>query len=193
MAPEGGGPNFFLLKSEPHEFCIRDLEKCGAEGEEWDGVRNFQARNILRTMKVGDRAFFYHSNCKEPAIVGKVRVVREVQPDKTALDPKHPRYDPKSTADKCRWDSVLVKLDRIYPVPVTLRELKELAKNCDEKVIGGMSLFKNSRLSVQSVSREQWEAIEALAMSREGKICRDGNNESPAAEPKAKKKHKTAS
>ena len=89
---------FYLLKSEPAEFSIQDLEKNVVQ--EWDGVRNFQARNNMRTMRIGDRAFFYHSNCRNAGIVGTVLVTREAQPDATAYkDPNHAGYDPKSTAD----------------------------------------------------------------------------------------------
>jgi predicted RNA-binding protein with PUA-like domain len=153
-------PSYFLLKSEPDEFSIEDLRDCPNSEHEWDGVRNYQARNIMRTMKAGDRAFYYHSSCKVPAIVGKVVIIRKAEPDQTALDPKHQGYDPKSTEDNCRWDAVLVQFDTISPVSVTLKDLKALSKTDD--VIGGMSLFKNSRLSVQEVTKEQWEAIEKL-------------------------------
>ena len=149
----------FLLKSEPSAFSIQDLEKAGEE--EWDGVRNFQARNILRTMKGGDKAFFYHSNCKQAGIVGTVRITREAQPDVTAYqDANHPGYDSKSTADNCRWDAVRVRLDTIYPVTVTLKEIKAQAKH--NHVLSQMTLLKNSRLSVQKLSREEWAAVEDL-------------------------------
>ena len=158
-------PSYFLLKSEPDEFSIEDLRDCPNSEQEWDGVRNYQARNIMRTMKAGDCAFYYHSSCKVPAIVGEVVITRKAEPDQTALDPKHQGYDPKSTEDNCRWDAVLVQLDTIYPVSVTLKGLKALAKTDD--VIGGMSLFKNSRLSVQEVTKEQWEAVEKLVKEKQ--------------------------
>lgn len=115
-------------------------------------------------MKTGDCAFYYHSSCKVPAIVGKAVITRKAEPDQTALDPQHQGFDRKSTEENCRWDAVLVQLDTIYPASVTLKELKALAKTDD--VIGGMSLFKNSRLSVQEVTKEQWEAIEKLVKEK---------------------------
>jgi predicted RNA-binding protein with PUA-like domain len=116
-------PNYFLLKSEPSEFSIQDLEECGEE--EWDGVRNYQARNKLRAMKVGDLAYFYHSSCSVPGIVGTMRIVREVAPDETALDPNHNGYDPKSTPAICRWDAVRLRFETKFHEPVTLRQLKK--------------------------------------------------------------------
>jgi predicted RNA-binding protein with PUA-like domain len=150
---------YYLLKSEPSEFSIQDLEKCVVE--EWDGVRNFQARNIMRTMQKGDRAFFYQSSCKNAGIVGTVVVTREAQPDVTAYqDPNHPGYDPKSTADNCRWDSVEIKFDEVFPVTVTLKELKARAKTNES--IAQMTLLKNSRLSVHQLTAAEWSAVEEL-------------------------------
>ena len=151
------GKNYFLLKSEPEEFSIQDLSTTKGSMEEWSGVRNFAARNILREMKVGDEAFFYHSSCKVPGIVGTVRIVREAQPDETALDPKHSGYDPKSTKENCRWDSVKVRLEAIYPEIVTLKELK--AQASVNPVIADMTILKRGRLSVTRVKSEEWEAV----------------------------------
>lgn len=150
---------FYLLKSEPAEFSIQDLEKNVVQ--EWDGVRNFQARNNMRTMRIGDRAFFYHSNCRNAGIVGTVLVTREAQPDATAYkDPNHAGYDPKSTADNCRWDSVEIKFDTVFPVTVTLKELKAQAKR--DEVLAQMTLLKNGRLSVHRVTAGEWSAVEEL-------------------------------
>jgi predicted RNA-binding protein with PUA-like domain len=157
--------NYFLIKSEPHEFSIFDLRDCPDSSDEWDGVRNYQARNILRKMKKGDLAFFYHSNCKEPAIVGQAVVAREAAPDQTALDPKSKYFDPKSTPDNCRWDAVRFQLDCIYKENITLKELKALKESDD--IIAGMSLFKNSRLSVQEISENQWTRIKGLLKIKE--------------------------
>lgn len=151
------GKNYFLLKSEPEEFSIQDLSSAKGSMEEWSGVRNFAARNILREMKVGDEAFFYHSSCKVPGIVGTVRIVREVQPDETALDPKHSGYDPKSKKENCRWDSVKVRLEAIYPEIVTLKELK--AQASVNPLIADMTILKRGRLSVTRVKPEEWEAV----------------------------------
>ena len=88
---------YWLIKSEPDEFSIDDLRSCPRGTDHWDGVRNYQARNFMRDdMKKGDEVFFYHSNCKEPGIVGLARVVRESYPDHTAFDPDDPHYDPVS-------------------------------------------------------------------------------------------------
>mmetsp|Transcript_94697 Transcript_94697/g.273815 ORF Transcript_94697/g.273815 Transcript_94697/m.273815 type:complete len:196 (-) Transcript_94697:451-1038(-) len=169
--------NYFLLKSEPDEFSIQDLQKC--EEEEWDGVRNFQARNKIRLMKVGDLAFFYHSSCKVPAIVGTMKIVREAAPDETALDPKHSGYDPKSTPDNCRWDAVRVRIQYIFDHPVTLKQLKERAST--DEVIADMSLLRQSRLSVHEVTTKQWDKVMELSATNE----EDGDS-SPEAESKAK-------
>lgn len=152
--------SYFLLKSEPDEFSIHQL--CSAQGslEEWTGVRNFEARNILRDMKVGDRAFFYHSSCKVPGIVGTVTIAREAQPDETALDPKNSGYDAKSTKELNRWDAVKVRLETIYPEIVTLKELK--AQATVDPVIADMTVLKRSRLSVTRVKPEEWQAVGTL-------------------------------
>lgn len=147
--------SYYLLKSEPDEFSIQDLEQC--QEQEWDGIRNFQARNTLRSMKKGDLAFFYHSSCKVPGIVGTMRVVREAAPDVTALDPNHKGYDPKSTDDNCRWDAVRVRIESIFDTPVTLQNLKKLSET--DEIIGSMSLFRQSRLSVHVITQEQWDRI----------------------------------
>lgn len=157
MSSSNNCTGYYLLKSEPSEFSIYDLEKA----EEWDGVRNYQARNIMRTMKMGDKAFFYHSSCKEVGIVGTCIITREVQPDVTAYqDPKHKGYDPKSTPEHCRWDAVQVRLDTIYPVTLTLKELKAQVKHND--ALANMTLFRNTRLSVHQLTAEEWQAVEDL-------------------------------
>lgn len=161
MSDDEEPTNYFLLKSEPHEFSIQDLERNKGCIEEWTGVRNFEARNILRSMKVGDRAFFYHSSCKATGVVGTVSISRAAQPDVTAYqDPEHDGYDPKSSEENCRWDAVQVRLESVYPVTVLLKELKAQAKVND--VIAGMTLLRKSRLSVSRVALEEWVAVERL-------------------------------
>lgn len=152
-------PRYFLMKSEPDEFSIQDLQAC--QEDEWDGVRNYQARNKMRLMREGDSAFFYHSSCKVPAIVGTMRVVREVAPDATALDPEHKGYDPKSTADNCHWDSVRVQFESMFDKPVTLQKLKEDSKS--DRVIAEMTLLRQRRLSVHQITSEQWEKVMAAS------------------------------
>ena len=104
---------YWLMKSEPDEFGIDHLAACPQQTEPWDGVRNYQARNMMRDeMRVGDRVFFYHSNCKEPGIVGIMEVVKEGYPDHTAFDPEQKYYDPKSDPEKPRWFMVDVRYER---------------------------------------------------------------------------------
>jgi predicted RNA-binding protein with PUA-like domain len=163
----------FLVKSEPSEFSLSDLLACGPEGDEWDGVRNYEARNILKEMQVGDLAFFYHSNCRMPygpGIVGIAQVIRTALPDATAWDPTDKHHDPKCTlpiptdiTDKaCRWVSPRMSFQKEYPVILTLKELKDHAKENPESVIASMDLVRRSRLSVTRVTEEQWAQVEAM-------------------------------
>src|SRR3982750_2754391 len=103
---------YWLMKSEPDEFSIDDLVKAKGQTTPWFGVRNYQARNFMRQMQGGDRAFFYHSSCPEPGIAGIVEVSRLAYPDASQFDPKSPYYDAKSTREAPRWDNVEVKLVR---------------------------------------------------------------------------------
>jgi len=117
--------NYWLMKSEPDVFGIEHLKKCPAKTEPWDGVRNYQARNMMRDdMKKGDLVFFYHSNCKQPGIVGIMKVVREGYPDHTAFDAKEKYFDPKSDPDNPRWYMVDVRYVRMLKRVITLSELK---------------------------------------------------------------------
>lgn len=121
----------------------------------------------MRQMKIGDQCWFYHSSCKTPAIVGLCRIAREAQPDQTALDPQHENYDAKSTTiENCRWDSVLVEFDSIYETPITLKELREQAKQGNQ-VIAGMMLLRQSRLSVMPVTTQEWNAVQDLIQRKE--------------------------
>ena len=132
----------WLFKSEPDVFGWDDLVARGDKGEEWNGVRSFQARNIMREMKIGDRGFFYHSNIGKE-VVGIVEVIAEAHPDSTADDPK--------------WECVDVKAAGPLPAPVTLARIK------DDPRLAGMVLVRNSRLSVQPVTDEEWEIVLELA------------------------------
>ena len=160
---------YFLMKSEPDVFSIDNLQL--KREENWDGVRNFQARNIMRTMKHGDIAYFYHSSCKIPGIVGTMKIVSEKSfPDVTALDPNHDGYDEKSTSlEKCRWDCVRVQYQSTFDEPVTLTELKELATNGNNTIIANMKLLRNSRLSVQDLTQEEYDIIQELAQQKKTK------------------------
>ena len=148
----------WLMKSEPDEFSIDDLAKAPKQSTPWFGVRNYQARNFMRDdMRVGDRAFFYHSSCPEPGIAGIVEVSRAAYPDATQFDPKSPYYDAKSTREAPRWLNVDVKLvrkTRLVTVPM-LRETRGLA--------GMVTLRRGNRLSITPVTAAEWNIIERLA------------------------------
>eukprot|EP00922_Rhytidocystis_sp_ex-Travisia-forbesii_P070839 GHVS01105757.1.p1 GENE.GHVS01105757.1~~GHVS01105757.1.p1 ORF type:complete len:276 (+),score=45.16 GHVS01105757.1:74-901(+) len=157
-------PSFFLIKSEPGsriekgidmKFSIEDLMNSTNSTEHWDGVRNYQARNILCEMKCGDKAFFYHSNCKPPGIVGVVSIVRESYTDHTQFIDKHPHFDPNSPPGRPRWKMVDVKFERKLKRQLTLDELKKHANGR----LCGLPLLSRARLSVQRVSPEHWQTL----------------------------------
>ncbi|MDR9435896.1 MAG: EVE domain-containing protein [Thiohalophilus sp.] len=147
--------NYWLMKSEPDVFGIDDLAAMPRKTDHWDGVRNYQARNMMRDeMKKGDQVFFYHSNCKEPGIVGIAEVVKEGYPDHTAWDPKSKYYDPKSDPENPRWYMVNIKFVREFERTVTLQEMKQ------EKALEGMKLLqRGNRLSVMPVEKKHWQHI----------------------------------
>jgi len=147
---------YWLMKSEPDAFSIDDLERVGTEP--WDGIRNYQARNMIRDqMKPGDRAFFYHSNTKVPGIAGIMDIVSEPKPDPTAFDPDEKYYDPKSDPDKPRWYLVDVRYVRHTRRVIPLTELKA------DPALEEMPLVRRgNRLSVMPVTEEQWEHIVSL-------------------------------
>lgn len=149
---------YWLMKSEPEAYSIHDLAKEPTRTTFWDGVRNYQARNFMRAMKAGDRVLFYHSNADPPAVAGTATVVRTAYPDFTALDPEDKHYDPKATQDNPIWEMVDVKLERIFPRPIPLDELRATPG------LKGMELLRRgSRLSVQPVSKEHFEIVLRLA------------------------------
>ena len=152
---------YWLMKSEPRAFSIQDLQKAPRQTTCWDGVRNYQARNFMRAMAIGDQIFFYHSNADPPAIVGIVEVVREAYPDHTAFDPRDTHYDSKSTPEKPLWDMVDIRLIRVFDTPITLTRLRE-----DFHVKHMELLRKGSRLSVQPVRAEEWRHILTLAAKK---------------------------
>jgi predicted RNA-binding protein with PUA-like domain len=149
---------YWLLKSEPDEFSIDDLAAAKGRTTAWFGVRNYQARNFMRDqMKVGDRAFFYHSSCPEPGIAGTVEVTAQAYPDATQFDRKSPYYDAKATRDAPRWVSVdvtLVDKFRVVPLP-ELRAQPELARM--------RLLQRGNRLSVMPVDPAEWAFVVKLA------------------------------
>lgn len=145
----------WLIKTEPTSFSIDDLEKRPNQTEHWDSVRNYQARNMLRDdMKLNDRAFFYHSNCAEPGIVGVVKIVRESYPDHTAFDPEDHHFDPKSSIENPRWFMVDVQLEKKFHRTISLAEMRTHPKLNDLQL-----LRKGNRLSVMPVNESQWESI----------------------------------
>ena len=152
--------NHWLLKSEPDSFSIDALKAAPKQTSAWDGVRNFQARNMLRdSMKKGDQAFFYHSSCDVPGIAGIVSIVKDGYPDATAFDPKHDHYDPESKADAPRWYVVDVKLVRKFRRIITLDELRQHAA---KKLKDFVLLRRGNRLSVMPVTQKDWEFILTL-------------------------------
>jgi predicted RNA-binding protein with PUA-like domain len=152
--------NHWLLKSEPGTFGIDDLAAQPGKTSAWDGVRNFQARNMLRdSMKKGDTAFFYHSSCEVPGIAGIVRIVKEGYPDKTAFDRKHHHYDPDSKPEDPRWYVVDVKLERKFKRIITLDELR---RHADAELSDFVILRRGNRLSVTPVTRAEWDFVLTL-------------------------------
>jgi predicted RNA-binding protein with PUA-like domain len=146
---------FWLLKSEPEVFSIDHLARAKNETTFWDGVRNFQARNLLRdAIALGDGVLFYHSSADPPAVVGTATVVGAGRPDPSQFEPKSEGYDPGSTKAAPRWYGVDIKLDRKFARPVPLPELRASA------ALNGMVLLrKGSRLSVQPVTAAEWRTI----------------------------------
>jgi predicted RNA-binding protein with PUA-like domain len=156
--------SYWLMKTEPTSFSVEDLERAPHKTTTWDGVRNYQARNMLRDqMKIGDQAFLYYSNCDEPGIVAIVEIVEEGYPDPTAFDRKHHHYDPKSDPDKPRWFMVDVQLQRRLKRIITLKELREYATT---RLEGMMLLRTGNRLSVTPVSAAHWKFIRSLDRAR---------------------------
>lgn len=155
-AAQPAGASYWLVKSEPDEYPLEELQKVG-QGF-WDGVRNYVARNNMREMKVGDLCFFYHSSCKVPGIVGICEVAVEAAVDETALDPKHKYFDAKSDPEKPRWFGVQVKYVRHLKRQVTLEELKSYKSGKLQE----LDLLHKARLSVQRVSKADWDFILTL-------------------------------
>ncbi len=149
----------WLFKSEPDSFGFDRLER--EKRTEWSGVRNYQARNLMKQMKTGDLGFFYHSSTKVPGIAGIVRVVKEAYPDFTARERGGPYFDPKATVDHPIWEMVDVAFERRLPRYVTLAELRAEPKLAATMVL----LRKGSRLSVQPVAEREWNIVLKMAES----------------------------
>ena len=154
--------SYWLVKSEPNTCSFSDLQREDDQTAEWDGVRNYQARNTMRDdMKVGDGVLFYHSNVKPMAVVGTATVVGEGYPDDTAWDPGSEHPDPKSTPDKPIWYMVDIKAESEFARPVTLEEIKQTPG------LEKMALVNRSRLSVQPVRPDEWRIVVALGSAPE--------------------------
>jgi predicted RNA-binding protein with PUA-like domain len=146
---------FWLMKSEPDELSITGLQKLGEA--RWDGVRNYQARNFLRAMAVGDQFFFYHSSCPEPGIAGVGKIIEAAYPDPTALDKKSHYFDAKASKEKNPWSAITVAFVETFPSVLGLGFLKQ------QSALEELPLVqKGSRLSVMPVTDAQWAAVMAL-------------------------------
>jgi predicted RNA-binding protein with PUA-like domain len=152
-------PAHWLMKSEPDEYSIEDLERAGTGT--WEGVRNFQARNHLRSMCIGDHVLFYHSNAKPPGVVGVAEVTRTAYPDPSQFDRKSPYHDPRSPPDAPRWSMVEVRFVERLPRMVSLDELK-----ADPALSTMLVVRRGMRLSVQPVEPQHYRRVLALARQR---------------------------
>lgn len=144
----------WLMKSEPDVYSIEDLARDGSTS--WEGVRNYQARNLMREMKIGDAVLFYHSNAKPPGVAGLARVSRAAYPDRYSWEPGHKYHDPKSTPEDPRWWMVDIEYVDSLPRLVSLDELKS-ARGLEDMVV-----TKRSRLSVQPVKPAEYETVVRL-------------------------------
>jgi len=167
---DSGAITHWLMKSEPEsrlengidmKFGLEDLKAEPDQTACWDGVRNYVARNNMMAMKVGQKAFFYHSNCKPPGIAGVVEIVKESYVDRTQFDKKDPHYDPKSKKEKPKWFMVDVKYVRDTKRYIPLHELKEkhLEHKSNKGPLANLALFTKARLSVQGLTTEEFNYI----------------------------------
>jgi predicted RNA-binding protein with PUA-like domain len=145
---------YWLMKTEPNTYSIDDLEREGRT--HWEGVRNYQARNLMREMQLGDRVLFYHSSANPPGVVGEARVVREAYPDHFAQQPDSPYFDEKASAEDPRWYMVDVEFVRKLPGFVSLETLKG-APGLEDMIV-----TQRSRLSIQPVTRDEFYIVCAL-------------------------------
>ncbi|MGD9843339.1 MAG: EVE domain-containing protein [Steroidobacteraceae bacterium] len=149
----------WLFKSEPETFSIDDLAAATDKSTCWDGVRNYQVRNLMRdVMQCGDLGFFYHSSCAVPGITGIVRITQEAYTDPTQFERKHVHYDPGSKQDAPRWLMVDVKLQRKLKRFISLDELRQHQQQLQELLI----LKRGNRLSITPVTAREWDFILSL-------------------------------
>lgn len=147
--------NYWLMKSEPDVYSIDDLERDGNEG--WEGVRNYQARNFMRAMAVGDLAFFYHSSTTPPGVAGVCRISKTAYPDPTQFDKKSEYFDPKSPKESPRWSIVEVEFVEKFDEVVPLQALK------DEPLLKDMKVVQKGRLSVQPANKAHFQQVLKMA------------------------------
>ena len=152
------GRRYWLMKSEPHAFSIEDLAQSPNQTTCWDGVRNYQARNFMRAMAVGDQVLFYHSSVEPPAVMGIAEVVRAAYPDHTQFDKTSHHYDPASVPSAPRWDMVDIRYRQTFKTSLPLDRLRQ-----EPKLKGMVLLQKGSRLSVQPVTEAEWAVVVKLA------------------------------
>lgn len=154
---------YWLFKSEPSSYSFANLLNEPDQTAEWDGVRNYQARNFMRDeMKAGDGVLFYHSSTNPMAVIGMARIVREAYPDPTAWDAKSKYYDAKSSPDNPAWLMVDIKAEQEFAPPVTLQEIKQ-----NPKLQNMLLVRRGMRLSIQPVTKEEWDEI--VAMGSQGR------------------------
>lgn len=149
---------YWLMKSEPRVFSIEDLAQAPKQTTSWDGVRNYQARNFMREMAVGDLVLFYHSNAEPPAVVGIAEVVRTAYPDGTQFEKTHHHYDPASPPSAPRWEMVDIRYRQTFKAGLPLDQLRQ-----DPRLKDMVLLRKGSRLSVQPVTESEWAVVLKLA------------------------------
>lgn len=145
---------YWLMKTEPDECSIDDVAEAPNQTIRWDGVRNYQARNFMRQMALGDQVFLYHSSCADIGIAGIVEVVKTAHPDPAQFDPESAYYDPKSTAEKPRWDAVDVRFVSKFDRVLSLAELRNISALAEQPL-----LRKGNRLSVLPFSAAEWQAV----------------------------------
>jgi len=151
--------NYWLIKSEPDAFSIDDLKNVPGKKDHWDGIRNYQARNFMRDdMEKGDLVLFYHSNCKEPGVVGIAEIASGAYPDHTAFDSREKYFDPKSDPENPRWLMVDVRYKRKTRRLISLSELKIHADQLENFAL----IRRGNRLSIMPVAKEHWDFILSL-------------------------------
>ena len=176
--------SYWLVKSEPDCFSIQHLAACDKQTTCWSGVRNYQARNFMRAMSVGDRVLFYHSSADPPAVAGTAVVVRAAYPDPTAWDPRDDHFDPKASPDNPIWQMVDIQFEQAFSQSVPIGLLRTLPALKEMEL-----LRQGSRLSVQSVRPREFETIVRLA-SRSGKTKPPQSTKRATKEPKTAKPRK---